>query len=375
MYMTEILLQMACGGAWELPAAPASGGSPSGGQSSAFQTLLEERQSQLSRPEQPQEDPREPVEAGPELPQRDEAQTPALSMNLMAMGAALLAEGFPRMQTPLPPETAAALPLVEGTVPEAAAGLEQMAQQLPAEAVQAAPVQTPETAAQQPSEVISPKGGPVQQSTALPETKVVSAAAEKGGTEALKDLPAAAAPRQKEPVETAETAGAWSTALFAETEHMPVKVGEAVTVDTTAPAQETESLLGKALLDAAQDGSQRLEIQLSPANLGSVTVEFIRSPEGALHVVLHAENGQAAHFLNDHAQALGLMLQDTVRGEVRVEVPQPQQGQQLWQQPDQGGQQQHQHQQHQQQTPPRQEAEAFLHQLRLGLLQTAPEAV
>ena len=83
----------------------------------------------------------------------------------------------------------------------------------------------------------------------------------------------------------------------------------------------------------------------------------------------------AAKLLSEHANTLGLMLQDSTRGEVRVEVPQPHQGQQPWQQPDQNGGQQQQQQQQQQRQVPKQEADSFLHQLRLGLLQSGPEAV
>ena len=56
-----------------------------------------------------------------------------------------------------------------------------------------------------------------------------------------------------------------------------------------------------------------------------------------------------------------------------MEVPQPQQDQQPWQHPDQeGGRQQ---QQQQQRHVPRQETESFLHQLRLGLVETGPEEI
>ena len=173
-----------------------------------------------------------------------------------------------------------------------------------------------------------------------------------------------------------DVSGTWESPLFQTVEHMPVKVGEAVTVDTTAPSSEMEATLSKAMTDALGDGSQHLEIQLSPSNLGTVTVEFSRNPEGALHVVLHTENEQAAKLLSDHASALGLLLQDGTHSEVRVEVSQPQQNQQPWQQPDQnGGQRQQQQQNQQPQQQQRQDAESFLHQLRLGLVELEAQAV
>ena len=81
---------------------------------------------------------------------------------------------------------------------------------------------------------------------------------------------------------------------------------------------------------------------------------------------LRAENSEAAKLLGDHAGALGALLQDSTHGSVRVEVPQPQQEPSPWQQPDQQSGQQQQQQQHHRPAP-QQEAESFLHQLRLGL--------
>lgn len=192
---------------------------------------------------------------------------------------------------------------------------------------------------------------------------------------AAQDQPDRQTVRREDTPQVTDSSGDWQTPVFEQTEQMPVKVGESVTVDTTAPAAQLEQKLGKVLDQGLKDGKQHLTIQLSPANLGTVTAEFVRSPEGALHVVLRAENPQAAKLLGDHAGALGLLLQDGTRGEVRVEVPQPQQDQQLWQQQDQGSGHQQQQQQQQQHRAPRQETESFLHQLRLGLVETGSEEI
>lgn len=155
--------------------------------------------------------------------------------------------------------------------------------------------------------------------------------------------------------------------LFSETENMPVKVGDAPVLDTTVQPEEFDAKLNKIITDAANQNMQRVELRLNPENLGNVVVELTRSPEGILHVVLHADNQNAAKLLSEHSANLGLMLQNSNATEVRVEVPQSQQSQQPWQQPDQndGQQQQQQQQQPRQQ---QQNAEDFLHQIRLGLL-------
>lgn len=153
--------------------------------------------------------------------------------------------------------------------------------------------------------------------------------------------------------------------LFQETESMPVKVGDAPVLDTTVQPEEFDAQLNKVINDAVQQNMQHIELKLNPANLGSVVVELSRSPEGMLHVVLHADNQNAAKLLSEHSANLGLMLQNSNGTQVRVEVSQAEQNQQPWQQPDQNGGQQ---QQQQQQPRQQRNTEDFLHQIRLGLL-------
>lgn len=371
MRMTDVLVQMACGTSWNLPAAGSSSGRDAVSDNS-FQSLLEKQQSQLKDPvsqDSSQSSGTSQDESLSFSPSDQKAQRPVVTMDLMAMGAALLAEGLPQMQTPELP--AADLSMVSVNP----VGMEVVsAEAVPlAEGAEVSPLplagQTVPTQVQPQQELSLPQEA-VQ--TALPQA--VSAPAEDAGAGSLEDTFSAPSSQKQESVEVTDLSGAMDKPLFQVTEHVPLKVGEAVTVDTTAPAGEMDAALSKALTGALEDGSQRLEIKLSPASLGTVTAEFIRNPDGVLHVVLRAENEQAIKILTDHASTLGLLLQDTTRGEVRVEIPQPQQGQQLWQQPDQGGQQQQQQQQ-QQQHAPKQETESFLHQLRLGLLQTAPQAL
>ena len=158
--------------------------------------------------------------------------------------------------------------------------------------------------------------------------------------------------------------------LFRETEQMPVKVGE--TLDTQS--EQFDARLTRTLSGALEQGLERVELKLSPEHLGNVVVEMTRGQDGTLHVLLRAENEHAAKLLSDHSTALGLMLQGSGQGEVRVEVQRPQQNEQPWQQQNQqNGQQQGQPREQRQQH--RQDAEDFLHQLRLGLIQVETERV
>lgn len=175
---------------------------------------------------------------------------------------------------------------------------------------------------------------------------------------------------QKTETEGMETsAGEVSQPLFQSSDREAVfhRVGDAPVLDTQSGEMEVK--LTSILQTSLEDGGQHLTIQLSPEQLGNVMVEMTRSPDGVLHVVLHAETEQAAKLLSEHSGTLGLMLQNSQQGEVRVEVPRPNQSEQPWQQPDQnGGQNQQESRQQQGQNRQNTSGETFLQQLRLGLL-------
>lgn len=375
MYATDLLIQLAACAVQSSTPAPSSGKTNSDGTS--FQDLLEKQQGQLSGTSDKATGttaPDEETTSSSAEEKKDPSQVP--SADLMALEAALAAERMPQLQTALPVENAAAqAPAVLTAVAEEAPVLAQQAIPTASDA-QSMDVQPASPQGQQeatlPQAISAPVSEPVQ--AQQPQTQT-SADTNSGFSNDLADVKASSAPQQEHTDEPVDVSGTWESPLFQTVEHMPVKVGEAVTVDTTAPSSEMETALSKAMTDALGDGSQHLEIQLTPSNLGTVTVEFTRNPEGALHVVLHTENQQAAKLLSDHAGALGLLLQDGTHGEVRVEVSQPQQNEQPWQQPDQNGGQRQQQQQNQQPQRQRQDAESFLHQLRLGLVEREAQAV
>lgn len=371
MYAAQLLMQLAgvSGTMWELPTV-SSGKNTAQDPGTSFQTLLQQRQKEdvsqnltdtSSAPEESAEQPL-PDQAGTQDPE-------APVVDLAAMGAALLMDGVLPIQLETnaapQPQIQVVAPVIS-QAPAVSAGVEETAAEVLPVQTQVVQPQTEQmpAAAQEP---VPAEEVPAQVQTAPEETVQESAPT------AVQDQQDGQTVRQEDRPQVTETTDSMEAPLFAQTEQVPVKVGEAVPVDTTAPAPELEQALGKALESGLEKGEQRVEIQLSPANLGTVTAEFIRSPEGVLHVVLRAQNPEAAKLLGDHAGALGLLLQDGTHSEVRVEVPQPQQEQQLWQQPDQeGGRHQ---QQQQQQRSTQQDAESFLHQLRLGLVETAPEEI
>ena len=377
MNMTDMLLQMTLQSAWQLPElAVSSGQNPnSGSQGPRFQDLLEQRQKDWNstQNEQPKGEAPDTVtdSAAPTKQEQPQAAVPSAEQALA--GAVLLVEVPTVVEQPvvLPEQMAAPINGVEdmavGAQMQTAQGMQQTAPLPQAEVT--SPVLTPEGEGQPVQEAVQTPVQTVGQPQAEPQQE--QTASQNSQTERPVQATATHAQTQEPELTAAE---GWQTPLFQNVEHTPIRVGDAP-VDMTAPPEEVNTALGDALKGAVDLGAQRLEIRLSPENLGTVVAEFTRSPEGALHVVLHAETQQAAKLLSDHAPALSLLLQENTNSQVRVDVPQPQQSQSPWQQPDQGAGQQHQQQQQPQQNTQRQDAESFLHQLRLGLIEMEQEAV
>ena len=361
---------------------------------SDFQSLLEDKRAESGqtpeRPAKEEDAPAKPEDGQTqkpedgqtaEQPQGQEPAVEAWKLGLLAYAGQLNIQPEVTAEVPVEGQAAhlvAAVPEGEAAqaAPVAQAATEQAAA-VPVQTEQAAqtamPVQADEAQAGQPQTVetrILEAAETVQPETAVrqaPEASAGRDARPQGGTE---EQPA---PGEDGRPQAELQVDGWQQPLFREVEHMPVKVGDTTALDTTAP--QFDNQLADTLDTALADGVQRLELKLTPENLGTVVVEMTRNPDGALHIVLRAETEQAARLLNDHSHSLGMLLQNSAQGEVRVEVPQPQQSeQQPWKQPDQnGGQQQGGEGQPQRQHREERSTDDFLSQLRLGLLETAAE--
>lgn len=362
---------------------------------SDFQSLLEDKRAESGqtpeRPAKEEDAPAKPEDGQTqkpedgqtaEQPQGEAPAAEAWKLGLLAYAGQL--SFAPELAVETPVEGQAVLQSA-AIVPEGEAAPAVPVAEVPVEQAAAMPVQT-EQAAVQTAAPVQAEAVPVQPETAEVQTTetaepaqaepVVQEApkAESGrdtqaqtGTDSQPDSAQTGQPQMEVQVE------GWQQPLFREVEHMPVKVGDTTALDTTAP--QFDNQLADTLDTALADGVQRLELKLTPENLGTVVVEMTRNPDGALHIVLRAETEQAARLLNDHSHSLGMLLQNSAQGEVRVEVPQPQQSeQQPWKQPDQnGGQQQGGEGQPQRQHREERSTDDFLSQLRLGLLETAAE--
>lgn len=273
-----------------------------------------------------------PAEVAPEV--QAEAVVDAVVMDEAAPLAAetVLAETVltPEPQSPAPEARAGAeVPVEDGGAP--AAG------QAPAEELPEA-IEAPEAAQRTEERTVEVK---VEAGKAAPQ------AAEASETEEAPEL-------QDAEVEAP---------VFEDVKAVPVKVGEAPKAAKPQPVEE--QIVPKAA-EALQNGETRVELQLTPENLGKVTVEMTWSEDGGLVVQIHAENRETQDLLHKDTVNLAELLGRETRQEVRVEVPRQEESQRQ----DLYEQQQEQHQRRQQEQRRKQAAsgEDFLQQLRLGLI-------
>lgn len=370
MTTTQMLIQMGCQTQSVAPKQPGKIQEGNAGRKddSFFQSMLEEKQNETApQPEntQPQTENEEPATeqlqaaAGlflmPLMPQQilvpQEELTPQPTMPLVEF-----AEGVAVVQAPVQDQVQA-----ETMLPTAGQEQSNSFQQVLPQAVGQQMAQPEEGVATTQPQQQTPTEAPVQ-------TVQTNAGQEGEGQEAGTQSDKATTtqkPLPKTEVTQTQTAPMEEQPLFRQVEATPVKVGQAVPLDTRA--QDFDVQAAKAITNALKKGEQRVELKLSPANLGNVTVELTRTAEGVLHVVLTAEREHALKLLTEHAGYLGNLLQNNNQSEVRIEVPQSQQGRQSWQEDGQGQQQRQ--SQNQQRQSGQQEQENFLQQLRLGLIQ------
>lgn len=165
--------------------------------------------------------------------------------------------------------------------------------------------------------------------------------------------------------DTAPQGAEVETPVFEDVKAVPVKVGE------THKAPQPEEIMDKQVApridEALANGQTRVELQLTPENLGKITIQLTTGEDGKLLVVLHAENRDTQSLLSRDTTRLAELLGRETQQEVRVEVPRQEESQRqdLYEQQ----QEQRQHRQQQEQRRKRESApEDFLQQLRLGLI-------
>jgi flagellar hook-length control protein FliK len=163
--------------------------------------------------------------------------------------------------------------------------------------------------------------------------------------------------------------------VFRDVETTMIKVGEAPAAESTEETVPVDKQVADQLTQALEQGESKVEVQLTPASLGNVTVEVTQQKNGTLSVVLTAENDHTRTLLQQHMGNLQELLGSQSQKDVQVEVARQQESQQQnnatydGRNGSQGGQQQEQRQQNHQQ-----QEQDFLQQLRLGLIPLDGEA-
>lgn len=377
MNTTDLLLQMTLAATQiaQNTTPPVSGRTEDAGDRRDFSTLLAEKRVEAAG-----------TETGRAVPESQKGEVPAA-----ADGGALSQGAQSVPQAPGLEELFRSLLMGAQAAPEGDASLQQVPQtavpgmaQAPAAAEEGAVLLQPgqQTAGGEQLPVpAEPALAGEAESTV--QTEVLPAAEDGGTATAQAVTPAARESGAQTPADAGETAGrpargeqelpeldsvqteGAAQPLFDRIEHMPVKVGEADTLDATEP--DFAPRLAKAITEAEQEGARHVELKLAPEHLGKLSVELTQGKDGVLHIVFHAENEQAMKLLQEHSATLVSMLHGSHSGEIQVEVPRPQQGEQPWQQPEQQPGQQH-GRNPQEQGRQRQSTEDFLQQLRLGLL-------
>ena len=184
------------------------------------------------------------------------------------------------------------------------------------------------------------------------------------------------APEETADEDNAETAQTMQEApLFEHVEAPVVKVAE-VSRPIPLEAEDGVEQLGNELnLVVNSADANRVELTLTPENLGKLTVEITRGTDGTLNVVLHTTTERAANLLEKGMDGLRQMLSTNNQREVQVQVRGSEETQQQFLNPD--GRNDQENRQQQQQNRRRDEqrnTQDFLQQLRLGLVDVDGQA-
>lgn len=341
----------------------------------SFQDLLQDKkQAQAAQPADKAD--AKPADGTAEQQPEEELKLPGTEQQ--ALAAAMMAQNIVIVPDAQPTAEAAVVLVqtAEQILPQAAPqtqhnlaqAAQQTAPQAQAEAAPTAAMQTAEI----PKETAKPEQNAVQSQADAeiqPQAETVQRTQTAERQEGNGDHPTELPKKNAEGMEVTIAGESQAQPLFRQVESAPVKVGDAQTLDTQAP--DMDKKLSAKLNQALDEGARRIEIRLTPENLGTVVVEMTQSSDGALHVVLRASGDKAMNLLSEHAANLGSLLQSGTQGTVQVEVQRQQESQQSQQQRNQDNQQQggnHPQDQQQEHRQRHDTAQDFLQQLRLGLI-------
>lgn len=293
-------------------------------------------------------------------PQQEDEKIPQQQYEL----AASLITAQP-VQAPVMVEASAAqTPVVAVEVPQqVAAPVVEAEMPVVAETANTA-AQTVQTAAPQAEQPMQMEEQPVIQQ---PVTETAAPEQQQPQQEFSADTGDAPRAMESEETVTDASAGVQETPVFEDNFAVPVKVAQPE--QPVAPeADDAAGKIADQVEQAIANGESKVEIRLTPENLGQLTVQITRSGDGSLSIVLNTTTDKAAALLERHSTGLQNLLagQNQVQVKVEIQANTEQHNQFLNPDGDNNHQQGHQQHHHQQQEP--QQADDFVQQLRLGLL-------
>lgn len=379
-YMLQQMQQMAA----SMTALPQTG-SKDKSEGSSFQELMDKTQKDVQKPAskdengKPVEDKKGGEETAETVPVQNQEKEELRPEDMTANPNAVILDLFRPEIAPAAEEAAIPAPveaLPQETVEETAMNLDGQMPTLDTSVETTVEMETPtgeeqgdfRQAMQEPAETAEVQSQSTEQTVQQPEAADPEQSAERPESQDGEVRAETAETSRKDGEELQGEAAEPEQSVFRETQSTPVKVGERYeTVDTQKP--DMEAKLADTIRQAAQTGTERVEIRLTPANLGAVTIEMTKDASGALQVVLHASNSRAAGLLSAHLDGLHTALQSYGPEPVHVEVQRNQDSQQQHFQhadPDGRGNQQHQQQERRQEQTGGEDFD-FLQKLRLGL--------
>lgn len=373
--VVDQLIASAISQAGSLPQAAKSQKAESGREGKDFDSMVREKYQGSDRSKETGETGKKAQEAAPKAEEDKPAVEEQTSEVQQLLAAAMLVQPVAAAEEPVQIQEAAAVQA--GPELQADAVQDQVqtpAQQLPGQAGDLSQPQQeqPQTAVPQMGSQAAEQ--PRQEAVQAPEQQAAPT-----GTVQIRDVQT----QQDRPVHRAEgeavrqdgadEAGQTEDApaqvpLFGRVDATPVKVAEPQAEPVEVYAPEAPEQLSQQILAASQAGLDRVEITLTPENLGKVTVEIARSDSGALSVVLTAADPKAVQALEKHTADLQqLLASNSQNSDVRVEVRGNEEAQQQFLSPDDGRRQDQREPQRQREQRKQTGAQDFVHRLRLGL--------
>lgn len=352
-----------------------------GSEGEDFDALLRQ-QTKTSQPQKPAEKPKDKQQA--EKPKEDSTQEEITQEGYEVAAGLVTSQPVVLFDVVVPAvqgEVAQEVPSVEGAQGMEQVPVDQGQQLIAVEAGVSAEVQ------EEPVQAEKPAAEPVAELNMAPETeeepdapvvKVVQPQSQEADAQEM-DL------NQKAPAQAGEAKTQFkgeelpqdlevqtqnSQPLFRQDSPTPVKVAE-----NYEPVELEESTAGEQLsarvTDALEQGLPKVELQLSPASLGNLTVEISKDVNGQLNIVFRPETARAAALLSNTSFHFGHQNADgsydlAKQAVVMIVHPEEPKDANQFLNPD--GQNRQRHQQEQREKKRKGASEEFLHQLRLGLV-------